>query len=79
MSKLKQYIKVDLQQKVVDTELHDVYKQIKALELKSKYTVSRDFRKQPGANQYSPGNKTSPENKNNIVKIENVDEEDRSS
>jgi hypothetical protein len=52
----------------VDSELNDVYKQIKALELKSKCTVSRDFRN-PG------GNKASPQNKNNLVKIENVDED----
>ena len=56
----------------MDSELNDVYKQIKALELKSKCTVSRDFRN-PG------GNKASPQHKNNLVKIENVDEDNASS
>ena len=79
MSKLQHKMKVDVHQKVVDSELNDVYKQIKALELKSKCTVSRDFRKQPGVNQYSPGNNATPKNKINIVKIENVDEDDSSS
>jgi hypothetical protein len=30
-------------------------------------------------NQYSPGNNATPKNKINIVKIENVDEDDSSS
>lgn len=45
MSKLQHYMKMDVHKKVVDSELNDVYKQIKALELKSKCTVSRDYRK----------------------------------
>lgn len=75
MSKLQQYMRVDINQRVADTELHDVYKQIKALELKSKCTVTRDFRKLPGhINQYSPSNKASPQNQK--VRIENVDEDE---
>ena len=54
MSKLQKYMKLDITQKVADAELHDVYKQIKALELKSKCTVTRDFRKLPGINPYQP-------------------------
>ena len=50
MSKLQQYMRGEINQRIADTELHDVYKQIKALELKSKCTVTRDFRKLPGKN-----------------------------
>lgn len=77
MSKLQQYMRVDINQRVADTELHDVYKQIKALELKSKCTVTRDFRKLPGlVNPYSPSNKASPQNRNVKVKIENTEEDE---